>query len=829
MVLMGAASGWLRDLRFGKRFWCRQPVVAVVAIVTLGLGIAATTASFSAVDTVLLRRLPFPEPDQLMAVWSVGPDGSRAQLSYPDYRDLVESNQSFASLAAYHPTTFKRGGEQKAERVRGAFVSASYFPLLGVRPGEGRFISEQEDTWPGPQAVAVLSYAYWQRQFGGDTGVIGQPIELDGISFTVVGVGPRHFGGLDGEADVWVPVTMFREARPQFRLNLLTTRQMRWFDVVGRLDEDVSFDQAKIDATRVAEQLETTYPDTNKAIGIAPQAMGDLLTGHMETALLAPLIAAGLVLLIGCINIANMLLSQVGARRREAALRMAIGSQPWRLIRQLLTESLLLALPAGVLGIALAAWAVRGFGRSVALELPAYLQIGIDARVAAFCLLLTVLTGVLFGLVPALRLSRTNLTTYLREGGRGMAGGWRDRLRRSIPLVAEIALAFVLLVAAGLLLRSYGQLQQIDPGYEASRLISIKLDLPVQHDQGRLQVLSEAIISELEAVPGVAGVGLDSDVFLGGEEPLLLGLTLETVEGASEAQTTQVGSVRAYRHTVTPQFFGRMQIPLVAGRDIQVEDRADTKGVVIVSRTMAERFWPGEDVVGKRLKPGGRSSPAPWLSVVGVAEDVRHRSLVAEAGDPPDIYFPLAQARLLTLGLMVRGDIDPATLEEPILRTLQSVDPDVVAYDVATVAHRVDQQVADIRFTTRLTTFFGLLAVLLAAIGVFSVMTYTVAQRTREIGIRMAMGATGGTTIRQIMMNSLRIASVGLALGLGLSLAGGRWVEARLGALLYQVQPNEPSTLVAAFLMVLVAVVAACYLPARRAARVDPMVALRHE
>jgi putative ABC transport system permease protein len=810
-----------QDLRYGARMLMKKPGFTVVAILTLALGVGANTAIFTVINAALLRPLPYEDAERLVVVaTTMRRDTVEVRsVSYPDFVDWRDQNNVFERIAAQTSTSFTLTGGAEPERVNGELVSADYFPLLRARAAMGRTFLPEEDHTPDTHRVALVGYGLWQRRFGGGSALIGQTIQLNDADYTVVGVMPEGFRGVSDDAEIWLPMMMVSSVR---NAGALQRREQRWHSTLARLKPGVTLAQAQAEMDAIMRPLEQAYPNSNRNRGARVTTLNEQFFGGLQLTLWILLGAVGCVLLVACANVANLQLQRAAGRASEMAVRLALGATTRRLIRQLLTESLLLAVVGGSLGILIALWSVDFLVKLSPVTFPNFVKFTIDARVLGFSLLISVLTGALAGLAPALQAARPALNEALKSGGRDSSGGLgNNRLLGSI-VVAEIALALTLLVGAGLMIRSLQRLQAVDPGFNVERLLTMRVSLPSQrYPRERIIAFSQQLRERLQALPGAQSVALASDLPLSGSTsagPIEL-------EGRHEAPAG--GEFRMYRHRVTPGFFSTLGIPLVKGRDFTVDDHAQAPGVAIISETMARRYWPDEDPIGKRLREDNRGdpTPSPWRLIVGVVGEVKYRGLPQNPNADPDVYFPLAQAPVGNLFLAARSGVDPNSLVAAVRGVLQKLDPNLPAYEVTTMAEQVTDQTTRSRFSAWLLGVFGALALALAAIGIYSVMAYAVEQRSREIGVRVALGARAGDVLKMVIGQGMRLALAGVALGLGAALA----LTQLMKRLLFGVGATDPLTYGAIALLLTLVALLACYVPARRATKVDPLVAIRCE
>ncbi|MFL6207319.1 MAG: ABC transporter permease [Pyrinomonadaceae bacterium] len=810
------------DLRFAVRMLWQGRGFTLVAIIALALGIGANSAIFSVVNAVVLRPLPFKDSERLVVLWgNVHQEGlDELELSAPEFTDFRARATAFEHVAAYNAQGFNLTGAGEPERVLGASVSASLFPLLGVTPALGRALSEEEDK-PGRDQVVVISHALWQRRFSADPGVVGRAVTLDGRSMTVVGVMPASFHFPDNDADIWTPNA--------FDADLLSenNRGSHFLNVIARIRPGVSYAQAQAEVASLASAIGAehmgNYP---RGFGAKLRPLHEEVTGAVRTPLFIIFGAVGLVLLIACANVANLLLARAAARGREMAVRAALGASRWRIIRQLLTESVLLAFAGGTVGLLLALWGVDLLVALAPVGTPRVEEIGLDLRVVGFTCAVAFVTGVLFGLAPALQASKTDLNTALKEGGRASSDGPRRQRLRGLLVAAEFALALMLLVSAGLLVKSYARIQAVSPGFDPEHILTMRLVLPdtKYKDLGAQRTFYDSLFARLRALPGVEAVGGNNLLPFaggGGSRSMLI-----------EGQPVPPGAPHPEEQLrfVTPGYFAALHIPLLRGRDFSAEDTDTAPPVAVVSRAMAARYWPGAEAVGKRIAYSGigQGGTPKWIEIVGVVGDIKHRSL-AEAERPMiyvSAYQPLfAGFTMPPLYVAVRTQDDAAALAAVVRREVARLDPEQPLASLKTMRERLAESVAQRRFQMTLLGLFAVLALALATVGIYGVMAYSVVQRTHEIGVRIALGAQRRDVLRLVIGQALMLTLAGVGAGLLGALVATRL----LTTLLYGVSANDPATFAGVALFLITIALVASYIPARRATRVDPMVALRYE
>jgi putative ABC transport system permease protein len=796
----------LHDIRYALRSLLRHRVFALTAILTLGLGIGANTAIFSAVNGVLLRPLPFPHPDRIITIWGHHASIGRETASLPDFLDWRNA-RSFSGMAAWANAAFTVTGTGEPEVVSGALVTPNYFRVLGAPIPLGRDFRDDEAR--GAARVVVLSQGYWQQAYGGRPDVVGRQITLGGVPYTIIGAGARGLA-LPAQVDLWAPL----------QIDTTLGRRNDFLQVIGRLAPGATPQGAQVELATIARRLEAEYPASNAGWGVELIGLQERIVGEIRPALLVFLGAVALVLLIACANVANLMLVRVAAREREVTIRAALGASRRRLLRQFLTESVLLALAGGILGLGLAVWGVDALRALEPGTVPRLQDIRLDGRALAFALVLSIGTGLLFGVVPAIRALGFDLRGGLAEGGRALAGGRAAARTRNALVLAEVALASVLLVGAALLLRSFVGLQRVDPGIAVDGILTARVTLPRSRydDPARQVAFADALLERARALPGVSSAALGS----GAPVDDALTYWAFAMAGVEQPPPEVVQDAVVYR--ASPEYFPTFGLPLIRGRLFQAGDRADQTLVAIVSQGLAQRYWPGRDPIGSRITFGDPAdSTSDWLTVVGVVGDVRQDGAVSPAY--PQIYVPFAQLSNRSIVVALRTGRAPLALVAPLKQVLAGVDPNLALSQVSTMEQRVAGTLARPRVNALLLAAFAATALVLAALGIYGVIAYSVVQRTRELGIRVALGASADVVLGMVMRQGLSPVLIGLAIGLGVAAVGSRVLR----SLLYGVTATDPATYVAVAAFLAAVAVAASYVPARRAARSDPVKALRAE
>jgi len=800
----------LQDLRYGIRMLLAKPSFTVIVVLALAIGIGANTAIFSVVNAILLRPLPYKNAERISMIWMDNPKLGVAQdwHSYPNYVDYKQQNDSYEDMAAFNDRSFNLTGTGDPVRVVGVWATASLFSVLGVDPALGNTFTEAEEE-PGKDRVVVLSHGLWQRRFGGDPGIVGQSINMNGVDRTVLGVMPASFTFPEKQTDLWIPLAI-NPQRKQARNSIS-------FKAVGRLKPGVSIEQARADMGAIAKRLDDQYFQSGYGSNLVP--LHDQETGTVRTALLVLLGAVAFVLLIACANVANLLLSRAALREREVAIRVALGAGRSRIIRQVLTESALLSLAGGAAGLLLALWGLKVLIALSPANIPRLDQTGIDGKVLAFTIAVSLITGLIFGIAPALQSSRSDPNESLKEGARGSTGGVGGRRVRNLLVVAEIALSLILLIGAGLLIKSFVRLQQFEFGFNPDNLLTMRVQLPGSKYREGKQVVDfyQRLLERMEAVPGVQSVGAISTVFITD--------TPNSTNFSIEGRPVPVGAeqIEVPLDSISPSYFRVMGIPLLRGREFDNRDVEGSTPVVIINDTFAQRFFPGEDPIGKRFCYGSPNRGNPWITIVGVVGDMRRTGF--DRPVRPETFLPEAQNPDGGLTIVARTHTDPASFAGALRNEVWSIDKDQSVYDVKTMHQTLSEMMSQRRFNMLLLGLFAAVALTLAAVGIYGVISYSVTQRSHEIGIRIALGAQSRDVLKLVVGQGMVLAGVGVGIGLIAAFA----LTKLMSSLLFGVSAADPVTFALIALLLTGVALVACLVPARRATKVDPMVALRYE
>jgi len=812
-------SFW-QDVRYSLRMIAKAPGYAAIAILTLALGIGANTTIFSWINSTLLNPIPgLASPNEVVALSLGRGTDNPFPFTYPDFESMRDGQQSFVGITAANIAPMSLTGKGKPERVWGMVASANYFDLLGVRPILGRGFLPEEDTKPGGAPVAVISYRLWQTHFGANPDVVGQTLEINQHPYTIVGVAPAVFQGSQTglRSEIWIPIMMEQQLMPQG--DLIHDHHYFWLTALGRLKPGVRPEQAQEEMTLRLKREAKNYPEEHKghdSVSVYPLWRNPFGANQFLSTLLPMLMTiAGLVLLLACANVANLMLVRSVARRREIAIRLSLGANRWRLVRQLLVESLILALAGGLVAFAITFWSAGTFMKFVPkTDFPISLRMRVDHTVLLATIVISVLTGVIFGILPALRASGEAPIAVLKEDTGSASGGMRKARLASALVVAQISLSLLLLICAGLFIRSFMSAQQINPGFNPHNVLIATYDLFTGgYSEASGVEFDRQLVAKLEAQPGIQSVALSSRVPLGFGG----GSTAVNPEGyvsqANESMETQVA-------IVTPNYFQTLQIPLVKGRDFTPQDTKSSQRVVIVSETFVNRYWPNQEALGKQLNS---DLTHEWFTVVGVARDSKVNGLNEKP--TPFLYLPQYQVYRATMIVLARTNGDPLAFGKTVEKTIHELNADLVVFDITSLDLR--EQIASFgqRVAGTFVGAFGLLALVLAAVGIYGVTSYTTRQRTHEIGIRMTLGASKRDVLRMVLGHGLRLTLIGMALGLAASFALTRF----LTSLLLGVTSTDALTFSSVALLLCAVALFACFIPARRAMRVDPMVALRYE
>jgi putative ABC transport system permease protein len=806
-----------KDLRFAFRGLSKRPVFTAIAVVTLGLGIGASTAIFSVVNSVVLRRLPYRTADRIVAIQELNIEGKRIQVTGPNFLDWRAQNTVFEHLAAIKTRNVNLTLTDQAERIDMAQTSADFFDVFGAGAQYGRlFVAGDEQAGHAP--VAVLSDALWRRRFAGDPNVIGKPITLDGSTYSIVGVAPAGFRYPD-KTEVWLPPL---KLAPEFspRVEPTERRGMGYLSAVGLLKPGVSVAQAAGEMETITSRLRQQYPETNNRRFNRVLSLHEHLVGDANKMLWLLFGAVLFVLLIACANVANLLLASAASRSKEMAIRTALGASRWRVMRQLLTESGILALAGGVFGLFLSSHGVKAITKLLPQEFPRLSEIGMDWRVFGFTLGASLLTGFLFGFAPALQISRGDVQEAMKETARGTAGSTRHTRLRHALIVAEVALSVVLLAGAGLLFRSFMRLQAVNAGFTPQQVLTAQLSPagPNYDDNPDYIAFYDQVLERVRAIPGVDSVGVINTLPLSGGPTIAFRIDGRPILTVDEWVPTNFRSV-------SPDYFRAMNITVLQGRTFTPDDTAGAPRKLMINQALAQRDFPNEDPIGKRITLGNtdENNQPIWWEIVGVTANVRSLELREEA--PPELYFATRQLPFQNMAVVVRSTVEPESIAPALRQAVAEVDRGVPVAQVQTMEHIVSQSVTQPRFNLFLVGLFGGIALLLSAAGIYGVTSYTVTQRTHELGIRLALGAQVSDVLKLVLGQGMAVIGIGMVLGLAAAFGLMRLMR----SLLFGVGENDPLTFVAISVVLLLVALLACYLPARRATKVDPMIALRYE
>jgi predicted permease len=815
-----------QDLRYSFRMLWKSPGFTLVAVLTLALGIGANTAIFSGVSALILRPLPVEQPERVVSIFEIYNDPNDYNgFSYPDYVEYRDQNHVFEGILGYRLVQAALSDKDQNDVIWGELVTGNYFDVLRVRPLMGRGFLPEEDKTPGARPVVVLGYNLWQRRFNSDPSLVGKTVTLNAQAYTVVGIAPKEFTGTKFalSMDFWVPMMMQAQIM-RGDTDRLNDRQDHWFNAIGRLKPGVTLEQAEAEMTTIAGRLEQAYPadrDKNGHVIVRRETEGRFEEAAGTVTLGAGLALGliGMVLLIACANVANLLLARAITRRREIGIRLALGASRFRLIRQLLTESVMLSVTGGCLGLLVAFWATDWMQSFIpVLPYTIALDFSPDTRALSFTLLISVMTGIVFGLAPALQASNPDVVPVLKGETLAPRHGFRRFTLRNLLVISQVALSLVVLVCGGLFVRSARAARAIDPGFTTDNVLAVSLNpslVGYTEEQGKQ--FYQRLVERVEALPGVQSANVSSLLPLGDSTssrgPIL-------AEGQEEPPPGSEGG-NVLCNFVGPKHFETLQISLLQGRDFTWRDDMGAPGVIIINETLARRLWPGQNPLGKRLRVGDAKSP--YLEVIGVAKDGKYRSLGEEP--KPYMYFPVLQRYRPALTLLVRTAGDPRSLVGGIRQQVQALDPKLPIYEIKTMKEHMTYALWAIHLGASLSTTFGLLALMLAATGLYSVMAYSVSQRTKEIGIRMALGACRRDVLKLVTGQGMTLALVGVVIGLTVAF----FVTRILSSLLYGIGTTDAAIFIGIPLLLAAVALVACYIPARRATKVDPMVALRYE
>jgi putative ABC transport system permease protein len=808
----------LTDIRYGIRSLLKHPGFTGIAVITLALGIGANTAMFSVINAVLLRPLPYHEPAHLVTIWEESPERGMYQMpvSLANLRDWVDQNQTFEQISAYTFTNLNLTGTGEPARLLTVRSSANLFPLVGATPLMGRPFLPEEDK-EGANRVVILGHALWQSRFGSDPGILGKSLTLNNQNYTVVGVMsansqfPVGFGYmgkvLNDPIDLYVPLaaTSGELSRGNYS-----------FFAIGRLKPGVTIDHARADMTTIESRLEQQYPDSNTGIGISLVPTQEQIVKEIRPALLVLIGAVAFLLLIACANIANLLLARAASRQKEFAIRAAMGASRLRVVRLLLTESVMVSLAGGCLGLLLALWGTEALMALTPDNIPRLNEVGVDARVFSFTLAVSFVTGLVFGLVPALHAAKPDLNETLKEGSRGSMGSAAGKRTRSVLVAVEVALSLVLLIGAGLMIKSFLRLQEMDLGFNPDQVLAVDLSLSrSRYPEDRQQAaFFQQALERVQALPGIQSAGATTGL------PLTLSLSGSDfrIEGRPEPEAGK--EMIIHTRSVSPGYFKTLGISLNKGRDFSDRDKSDAPQAAIINDHLARIYFPGEDPIGKRITFDDGES---WMSIVGIIGDVKQLGLDSSA--KPEVYFPYLQVAARSMSLVVRTTSNPLSLAAAVKSQIQAIDKDLPINEAKTMQQLLAESTSGRRFNMLLLTIFAAVALVLAIVGIYGVMSYTVTQRTHEIGIRVAVGAQPRDVFRMVIGQGMMLAMIGVAFGL----LGAFGLTRLMRTMLFGVEPTDPATFVSIAVLLIGVALVACYIPGRRATKVDPLVALRYE
>jgi len=802
----------VRDLRYAFRILLKHPSAAAIVVITLALGIGATTAIFSIVNAIVFRPLPYAAPNQLVGIWTkdLQQPASQYPAALPTIRDWQQQAQTMSGIAAYAFNRFHVTGAEGTDETRGVFTTTNFFDVLGVQPALGRSLQPADER----DHVLLLSDELWQRRYHGDRNIIGRTINLNAESFTIIGVMPPSFRFPTPDIELWSSLALLHSiSKPGSGSDWINSRSQHAYRVVGRLRDGVSMEQGQAEMSTIAERLAQTYPDSEAGLGVVIVPLREQVIGEYRRPLIVLLAAVGFILLIACANVANLMMTRMAARDREIAIRRALGAGHWRMVRQMLTESVLLGTIGGLAGLLLATWGVRVLLAFVPKEIPRLEGVGIDRGALLFAGAISLGTGMLVGLAPAWRARKPDLTQPLREGGRGVAGLASVKRIRGLLAVTEVALALMLLIGSGLFLRSFQRLTDVDPGFKSDHLLTMAVALQfARYSEPAKQVaFFDQALQRIRSTPGVVAAGACTS---------LPPNAIQQSSGfAIEGQPAGSGQPpSALYMPATPGYLEALGLPLLRGRTIAATDDAAAPGTAVINQTLARNFFPDDDPLKHRIAINGVTR-----NVVGVVGDAKYEGLGTPAG--PQVYIPYTQSAFPAMRIVVRTSVEPTSLIGPIRSQIQSIDSEEGPTRIATMTQLLADSVAQPRFNTFLIGLFAVLAFILSAIGVYGVISYDVAQRTNEIGVRMALGARTLDVLRMILIHGLALTLGGLILGI----AGALMLTRFLSTLLFDVKPTDLPTYIVASLLLVAVALAACLIPARRATKVDPLIALRYE